>query len=150
MRTLLFELRSDRHQGQSLEKLLTALVESMRARTEVVISLTVNGDHDLPEDVTQVFYRIAREALNNVIVHAEAAHVSIFTHNKPHRAELHIQDDGRGFDLQEVDAGHLGINIMSERAAKIGGALQIKSTPGLGTEIIAIWPGNEMESSEHG
>jgi PAS domain S-box-containing protein len=150
MRTLLFELRSDRHQGQSLENLLTALVESMRARTEVVISLTVNGDHDLPEDVTQVFYRITREALNNVIVHAEAARVSIFTLSKPHCAELHIQDDGRGFDLQEVDAGHLGINIMSERAAKIGGALQIKSTPGLGTEIIAIWPGNETESSEHG
>lgn len=150
MRTLLFELRSNQQQGQPLEKLLTALVDSMRARTQVTISLTIDSDFELPEDVKQVFYRITREALNNVFVHADATRVSIFTLIKTHYAELRIQDNGSGFNPQIIDAGRLGISIMSERAAEIGGDLQIRSAPGQGTEILVTWPGKKVASIENG
>jgi signal transduction histidine kinase len=146
MRTLLFELRSDQQQGQSLEELLTALIDSMRTRTQIIISLTVNDKSVLPENVTQVFYRIAREALNNVIVHAEATGVSVFTLSKANCAELHIRDDGVGFNPQTTEAGHMGINIMSERAASIGADLQIQSAPGRGTDVVVTWPVNGAES----
>ncbi|MFN2139044.1 MAG: 7TM-DISM domain-containing protein [Candidatus Promineifilaceae bacterium] len=149
MRSLLFELRADQQQIQSLDNLLSTLADSTRARTQVDILLTTDDVPELPAEVTQVFYRVAREALNNVVRHAEAAHVSITMLNKAHCAELHIEDDGRGFNPQEVAIEHMGISIMSERAAKINADLQIRSEPGRGTEVIVIWPGNGAESENH-
>jgi signal transduction histidine kinase len=53
--------------------------------------------------------------------------------------ELRIQDDGCGFDPRAVTAGHLGISIMLERAAEIGGEVRIHSEPGNGTQIAITW-----------
>ncbi len=148
MRSLLLELRADELQQQTMDQLLTTLVEAARARTSVAISLTMVDDPQLPVNVILVFYRIAREALNNAIIHAEANHINISLTKEPDRITLHIQDDGRGFDPQEVQAGHLGINIMLERAAIIGGDLRIQSEPGHGTDIIIAWSGKESGSDE--
>jgi two-component system nitrate/nitrite sensor histidine kinase NarX len=52
---------------------------------------------------------------------------------------LRIQDNGRGFDRQAVQAGHLGLKIMGERAAKIGADLRVQSESGQGTEITVTW-----------
>ena len=100
---------------------------------------SVEGDRELPAEVTLAFYRIAQEALNNVIKHAEATRVDISLLDQPDRVELHIRDDGRGFDPQLIPDGHLGISIMAERAKKIGGDLQIQSKPGRGTEVSLTW-----------
>jgi PAS domain S-box-containing protein len=148
-RSLLLELRSGELRGQTPEKLLTTLVEAVQARTQFAISLTINDDPKLPDNVTQAFYRIAREALNNVIIHAEATQVNISLLNERHSVELRIQDDGRGFDPQDVPPGHMGISIMSERAAQIGGELRIESEPGHGTQIIVTWFKTGGESGEN-
>ena len=150
MRSMLFELRSGDHQDQSLEELLTTLVDSAHARTQVVISLKVDDEPEPPEDVTQVFYRTAREALNNIIRHAEATQASISVLSEPNCAELRIKDNGRGFNPQEIDTGHMGIGIMSERVAEIGGNLQIQSTPGQGTMVVVTWSDNGVESIDNG
>ena len=104
------------------------------------VSLSVEGDRELPAEVTLAFYRIAQEALNNVIKHAEATRVDMSLLDQPDWVELHIRDDGRGFDPQLIPDGHLGISIMAERAKKIGGDLQIQSTPGRGAEVSLTWP----------
>ena len=65
------------------------------------------------------------------------------------QVELHIEDDGYGFDPQAVGEGHLGIRIMQERAAMIGGKVEIVSEPGKGTEIIVSWSNNEGGTVEH-
>ena len=140
MRSMLLELRSDAPPNQSLDQLLTTLAEATRARSNVSVSLSIEGDRELPAEVTLAFYRIAQEALNNVIKHAEATRVDISLLDQPDRVELHIRDDGRGFDPQLIPDGHLGISIMAERAKKIGGDLQIQSTPGRGTEVSLTWP----------
>jgi signal transduction histidine kinase len=93
-------------------------------------------------------YRITREALNNVIVHAEATRVDITLLNKPDRVELRIRDDGRGFDPQAVSAGRMGLHIMLERAAKIGGDMQVQSQPGRGTEISVTWLNSTERASD--
>ena len=104
------------------------------------VSQSVEGNRELPAEVTLAFYRIAQEALNNVIKHAEATRVDMSLLDQPDRVELHIRDDGRGFDTQLIPDGHLGISIMAERAKKVGGDFQIQSTLGRGTEITVIWP----------
>ena len=62
----------------------------------MAVSLSIEGDRELPADVTMTLYRIAQEALNNVIKHAEATQVAITLLNEPDRVALHIRDDGRG------------------------------------------------------
>ena len=106
----------------------------------MAVSLSIEGDRELPADVTLTLYHIAQEALNNVVKHAEATQVAITLLDEPDRVALHIRDDGRGFDPQVIPAGHMGISIMAERARKIGADLQIQSQPGRGAEVIATWP----------
>jgi signal transduction histidine kinase len=74
-----------------------------------------------------------------VINHAEATRVDVTLFAESDRVALHVRDDGRSFDPQLVAAGHMGINIMAERARKIGGDFQIQSKPGRGTEISVTW-----------
>ena len=100
--------------------------------------------------MTKAFYRIAREALNNVIIHGQATQVTIASFRDADSARLSIQDDGHGFDPQAIPAGHLGISIMSERAAHIGGELRIQSAPDRGTEIAVTWPRNGKNQGEDG
>jgi signal transduction histidine kinase len=139
MRSMLIELRSEDLHNQSLGQLLTMLVEAARARTNAIITIPRMDVVELPNDIAMAFYRIARETINNVIVHAEASQINIYLIDEQSQVELRIEDDGRGFDPHAVGEGHLGIRIMNERTAMIGGNLQITSKPGQGTKIAVTW-----------
>jgi signal transduction histidine kinase len=149
MRSMLIELRSGELANQSLDQLLTTLIEAAQTRshTEIVLSVI---DTDLPKDVTMAFYRIAREALNNALVHASATQIRVSLISEPDHVELHVRDTGCGFNPHEIPAGHLGISIMAERAAKAGCDLKIDSNPGEGTDVIIRWPGKSGEPPEYG
>ena len=139
MRSLLFELRSDAPPDQTLDQLLATLAEATRTRSNMAVTVRCEENRELPAAVTMTFYRIAQEALNNVIKHAEATAVEITLLAKRDCVELQVCDDGRGFDPQVIPAGHLGIGIMAERAMKIGGELQIHSQPGHGATVSLTW-----------
>jgi PAS domain S-box-containing protein len=139
MRSLLLELRSGELHDQTLSKLLSTLVDAGRVRTRAEISLSVTGDRKLPDNITLVFYRVAQESLNNAINHAQTNRIKISLIEKPHQIVLDIEDDGQGFDPRAIPEGHLGLEIMSERAAQIGANLKIKSVPGQGTRINLTW-----------
>jgi signal transduction histidine kinase len=109
----------------------------------MTVGMTVEGDLDPPPEVTMTFYRIAQEALNNVIKHAEAAKVEVTLIRNPTQVELSVKDDGQGFDPDAVSSGHMGISIMAERVGKIGGDLRVQSRPGHGTEIKVSWRESE-------
>ncbi len=141
MRSLLLELRSGELHNQTLSQLLTTLVDAGRVRTRAEISLSVTGDRKLPDNITLTIYRVAQESLNNAINHAQANLITINLIEKPHQVILHIEDDGQGFDSRAIPEGHLGLEIMSERAAKIGAILKIRSHPGNGTRITLTWKG---------
>jgi PAS domain S-box-containing protein len=139
MRTLLLELRPDSLVDQTPGQLLELLAEAARARSRANVTLKVEGDRSLPQDITIALHRIAQESLNNVAKHAEASEVNIRLICKPDRAVLQVADDGRGFDPESVPPGHLGIDIMKERAQEIGATIQIDSKPGEGTLVVASW-----------
>jgi two-component system CheB/CheR fusion protein len=94
-------------------------------------------------------YRITQEALNNASKYAQAARVDIILERRDGSAVLVIEDDGVGFDLNEAAAGEggrgLGLVGMRERAALLGGSLEIESAPGKGTTIFARVPAVQPE-----
>jgi PAS domain S-box-containing protein len=147
MRSMIIELRPSAASGKTLGELLQTLVEANQPRTNYPVSLAVEGDTILPEAVTIGFYRVAQEALHNVVQHAEATEAGIKVVIDQEGAVLRIHDNGRGFDQDASPAGHFGLSIMRERLREIGCNLVIESQPGAGTQVIASWSdeGNEEE-----
>jgi signal transduction histidine kinase/ligand-binding sensor domain-containing protein len=163
MRALLLELRPAALVEASLDGLLRQLAEAITGRTGLPITVTVEGQCALPDDVHVALYRIAQEALNNVVKHAQASQVVIHLRCSPlparidgatsgavgeeerQKAKLQVSDDGRGFDPARVSPDHLGLglDIIHERAQAIGATIQIDSQPGQGTRVTAVWRGDE-------
>jgi two-component system, NarL family, sensor kinase len=95
----------------------------------------------LPPAVELGLYRIAQEALQNALRHADASHIVLRLEAPPGRVRLTVQDDGRGFDTSgDGSAGRFGLVGMRERARLLGGGFQIESSPGAGTRITADIP----------
>ncbi|MFP3854760.1 MAG: HAMP domain-containing protein, partial [Anaerolineales bacterium] len=91
-----------------------------------------------PEEVQISFYRIAQEALTNIIKHAGAEAVLISCEREEHWARLRIVDNGVGFDPDEVmndGRSHLGLASIQERAERLGGSLVVETAPGAGTNL---------------
>lgn len=139
MRTLLLELRPRGLYETDIADLLQQLIETLRSRTKMAITLSVSLCAPLPKDVQVVLYRIAQEALNNVLRHARANHADVKLLCNDYHITLSIHDDGCGFVPSEIAGNHLGLNIMRERAASIAANLSVDSTPGTGTTILVSW-----------
>jgi PAS domain S-box-containing protein len=99
----------------------------------------------LPPDVDTQMYRIVQEALQNVRKHSNASTVSVLIEQRDAEVLLIIEDDGRGFDADRMaspmrDGQGMGLMSMQERAALLGGSLQVESTPGEGTSVFVRVP----------
>ena len=143
MRALLMELRPATLTEFSLADLLRQLTEATIGRSRLRVELVVKDELSLPPDVQVALYRIAQEALHNVAKHAGAERVRIDLRYEGDTVQLTIEDDGRGFDVDSIPPGSLGVGIMRERAAKIGAALHMNSRIGKGTTITVCWPSEE-------
>jgi len=139
MRALLVELRPTALVETDLGDLLHQLAEATMSRTRITASVAIEGKRALPPEVQIALYRIAQEALNNVVKHARASQVTLSFRNHPDQVELRVKDDGRGFDPSRVTPGHLGLGIMRERAQSLGITFEIASQPGQGTEIVVTF-----------
>lgn len=139
MRTLLLELRPAALTKVALGDLLRQLTEAIATRIGVPVRLTVEGKCTLPSEVRIALYRIAQEALNNVAKHSGATQAAVSLTYRPEEVELVINDDGRGFNVQESTPEHLGVSIMRERAEAIGATLKIQSQIGCGTQLVVVW-----------
>lgn len=111
-------------------------------------TIKIDGLHErLPRPVELVFYRVGQEALSNVVRHAKAHRVTVHLLRHAQQLCLTVQDDGQGFvaaqwgDQADHTNGHgFGLLGMRERLGMINGNLQIDSTPGQGTRLIACAP----------
>lgn len=146
MRTLLLELRPSALENASLEELLRQLAESTSARMRIPVDFQFSGGAPLSRDVRIVYYRIAQEALNNIVKHASASRVSLSLSCTPpdspvvsRRVEMSIVDDGCGFDPRQAGLDHLGMGIMKERAESVGAQLTVSSQKKCGTTINVVW-----------
>ncbi len=140
LRALLAELRPSVLAEADLSDLLRLLGNVLSGRISIPVTVSVKGKGNLPAEVQVVLYRLCQEALNNIAKHAEASQVEINLRQETTAVELHIQDDGRGFNpVQPPPPGHYGLSMMRERAESVGASLKIMSKPGQGTEVIIRW-----------
>lgn len=98
----------------------------------------------LSQETQTHLYRITQEALNNTYKHAQASRVSVILERRRDSLVLVIEDDGRGFAFDKADRNErrgLGLVGMRERAALVGGKLEVESAPGQGTTVFVTLPG---------
>jgi len=143
MRTLLVELRPNALVEVPLPTLLRQLVDALAGRARMNIQLAAEGERKLPADVQVGLYRIAQEALNNVVKHASASE-AVVTLRLGDTVRLTVADNGKGFDASSITADHLGLKIMRERAEAINAKLSIYSELGEGTQVSIVWAFGEQ------
>lgn len=125
---------------------LVAAVRSLGQEVERVHRLQVDvvatdWPTELPRGLVYCLYRVAQEALQNVLKHSRAKAVQIAFRATARRLQLTIADDGRGFDADSAAAPQgVGIASMRERLRAVGGTLAIDSTPAHGTRVEAYAP----------
>jgi ligand-binding sensor domain-containing protein/signal transduction histidine kinase len=147
MRLLIFELHRPELGKGGLAGALQARLDAVETRGGMHSELLVEGDEKLARVTQEELYNIAHEALNNALKHAHANNVSIRLQFGEAETEMEICDDGVGFEAAvEQMGGGFGISGMKERAQKIGGVLQVVSSPGKGTKVSVRVP---MEALEH-
>ena len=142
MRILLLELRPSALADIPFPDLIRQLVEASTGATtaQIELELQVARRERLVADAQIALYRIAQEALNNVIKHAQAQRVDVLlVCDACGGVRLMFHDDGRGFDPSTIPAGHLGLEIMGERAAAIGAEICVESAVGAGTTVHVRW-----------
>ena len=129
------QLRPTALDDLGLEAALAGNVRELTRQGVIEAGFDAEGDlGHLPEDVQLVVYRVAQEALNNAVRHAEATHVHVGLQRENDLVELSVRDDGRGFTFDQTGRG-LGIGGMRERALLVGGKFQIESRRGVGTRV---------------
>ena len=139
MRMLLMELRPAALAEVGLVDLLRQLAEATSGRSGFPVSYSSDGACTVPLDVQVALYRVAQEALNNVVKHSGASQAEIHLVCKGNSADLTISDNGAGFDPDSVSPKHLGLRIMQERAEAVGAALKVTSSEGHGTKVTVVW-----------
>ncbi|HAJ38667.1 MAG TPA: hypothetical protein DCL15_23620 [Chloroflexi bacterium] len=109
-------------------------------RNGMAASVTLpEGVLKLSPAIEQGVYRIAQEALANVARHAGATQIAV-TLSNTNGVALTVTDNGRGFDVYNVNGDHMGLQLMRERAEMMGGVLVVRSAPGAGTTVRLTLP----------
>jgi two-component system sensor histidine kinase DegS len=142
IRKILFDLQS-KDLNKGLVSGLHRLIDEYQERYGLRVEFNCSGqERRLGTQVIGALFRIVQEALNNIYRHSCSDHAQVNLELEEHQVAVHIFDEGKGFDLQEVAAnnGHYGLMNMRERAQLLDGALQITTAPGQGTRVIVTIP----------
>ncbi|MDP2920514.1 MAG: histidine kinase [Dehalococcoidia bacterium] len=140
MRRLIYELRPSILDDFGLVAALRYLIDQEMKRTGIRVRLKVTGAEKRLPKLESTIFRVAQEAINNIIRHADASKAVISLSFKKNAIHVRITDDGRGFDVKEALGAKdrprgLGLLGMRERVSLVNGSLIIRSEPGEGAEI---------------
>ncbi len=157
--TLAWELRPTVLDDVGLDAALANHLEKWSKRSGVSVDFHSTGlaDRRLPPQIETAIYRLAQEALTNIIKHAQATNVGVILERRDGQVSVIIDDDGCGFAVESLlttpaEGRRMGILGMQERTTLVGGTLNIESSPGAGTTIFVRIPltqaGNEGNHHE--
>lgn len=123
--------------GFVLHRSARQVAERYKARVDVDLDDSVTSEPELQHALV----RITREAISNAIRHGQPGRIGVRLSGEDDGCRLLVEDDGRGFDLAEVQRSGTGYGLisMSERAHSLGATLTIDSTPGHGTRVLVTW-----------
>lgn len=138
MRALLLHLRPVHLDGKNLGQALTVLVDELKQKVPMAITLEVDDMILLAPNAEDHLFRIAQEALSNTLRHSKADRMDIKLIRVGNQVHMSLQDNGVGFDLEAKKQTSYGLLTMEERVNELGGSLQMISKSGEGT-VIHIW-----------
>ena len=150
VRELLVHFRT-RTNTDDIESALQETLQKFQQQSGLAAELQVQGEGlPLPADVQVQVLHVMQEALSNVRKHAQASQVTLQVH-KGAAWHFAVQDNGSGFETsQQLDSSHVGLNIMRERALRLGAEVHIVSVPGQGCTItLRLPPHPEVRDSQH-
>ena len=120
MRALIFELRPESLEADGLVISISRKIEAVRARLGIAAQAITSEEPEAPLEVKEALYRIAQEALQNMVKHAHPRRVDVNLKTRRNTVALEIADDGAGFDTAVAFPGHLCLQSMRERALEVG------------------------------
>lgn len=143
IRAYILDLRPRQLHGDDLKQGLQRLVDEFQSNstTRVTLMGPEDGLVDFPALNATALFHICQESLANIAKHARAQYAEVHLWTTRDRVLLEISDDGKGFDLRKMNItlGH-GLSNMHARARKVGGDVEITSSPGSGTTVLAWVP----------
>jgi two-component system nitrate/nitrite sensor histidine kinase NarX len=151
VRELLVHFRT-RVLQSDLDSAITSALEKFEGQTGIATRFeqTGNGAPLAPADEIQIMH-IIQESLSNIRKHAQATHVQLTVRRGPARTEIEVRDDGIGFDTENEpnvhSDRHVGLQIMRERAHRVGGECRIVSHIGEGSRVLLSLPRETREGT---
>lgn len=139
-RRSVLDLRAAPLEGRSIAEALETLARDYAARWTLELELVIHATHKLSQRLETGLFRVAQEALTNAVRHAHASKLKLVFKTQPHQVLLIVQDNGQGFDVEQIAAGRYGLIGLNERVKLLGGSLTINSTPEAGTRLEVIVP----------
>lgn len=141
LRSLSHELRPVLLDHLGLRAALQSLADNVARRTRMMIAVDGDDPGRLPPELEITLYRIAQEALNNVVRHAQASSASIELYAAVDRVSCTVRDNGVGFAAHRARGSQgLGLLMIRERLSALDGTLKLSSTPRRGTTLCAEIP----------
>ena len=139
-RRVLMARRAKPLEESGLVPAIRQMAEAAAAHTGLKLDIVLpDTAATLSPEVEQCLFRVAQEAITNVMQHARAQRLTVKLEFTESNVTLTIGDDGAGFDISKInDEKHFGLQGMKERAQVVNGKLEIKSEPGAGTTVKLI------------
>ncbi len=144
VRDAVWDLHAGDGEALPLGTLLTRACAEAAAGATAAVQFSVEGEpRPAPPFLVAQSIRLVREAVANALKHGQPSRVTVTLAFADHTLRVRIADDGRGFDPAQAagpETGHFGLNGLGERLQRFGGALEIRSAPGSGAELVATLP----------
>jgi two-component system NarL family sensor kinase len=136
VRRTVLDLRAAPLEGRTLAEALLILVETIENREGIVIQFDAEGaNRTLPSRISSALYRIAQEAINNILQHADAEQAIVQLEIMPDHIHLTVEDDGCGFEVEALPEKRYGLIGFQERTKMLGGTFKLHTAPGEGTRL---------------
>jgi len=142
LRRCIWTLSHESLEGEDLAEALSFLADQLFTSTPVELKLSLQRETAaLPREIRHEILWISKEALANVLKHAQATKVHIELLCRKKEVQLRVEDNGQGFGpIRPLHNGSFGLISMRKRAERLGGSVAVVSHPGRGTRVVAIVP----------
>lgn len=153
LQRLIADLRPSHLDDLGLSSAMRWYANSLQERVNLVVHVEITGEEiPVASPVKIAVFRIAQEALTNVVKHAQAKTAQVTLTYAEKYVKVRVSDDGKGFDLDTASTGKRvswGLKGMEERASLLGGKFEVQSRPGQGTTVEVSIPYLQEEADEN-
>ncbi len=142
LRDSLVDLRRSSVEAGGLMETIRGYVDQVSSLWGTEVQFEGEVKHEPPVPVALAAFQILQEGLVNALKHADSSSIAVRVVDIDNMVHIVVEDDGAGFDPEaEIASDHVGMRLMKERAALVGGRLELRSAEGGGTRLEAVLPG---------